>query len=131
MLNFSVLDGDALLVARPGGILDAEMAEGIIEFVEIKESQLEMGFDRFCDLTELEGITLLSRDVHRFADRRRAFNPNEVRVKSAFLATDPLALGIARMYEQLLNSPRIVVRVWSDIQEAADWLGVRAARLTP
>jgi hypothetical protein len=28
------------------------------------------------------------------------------------------------MYEQLLNSPRIQVRVWDDVQAAADWLEV-------
>jgi hypothetical protein len=107
MLNFNVIDGDALLVARPSGIIDAETAEGIVEFVEIKEEQLEMGFNRFCDLTALEGIELRSADIRHLADRRRAFNPNDIRVKSAFLATDPLAFGIARMYEQMLNSPRI------------------------
>jgi hypothetical protein len=130
MLNFNVIDGDALLVARPSGIVNAEVAEGIVEFVEIKEEQLEMGFNRFCDLTGLEGIDLRSEDVRHLADRRSAFNPNQVHVKSAFLATDPLTFGIARMYEQLLNSPRIAVRVWSDIQAAADWLGVKPAKLT-
>jgi hypothetical protein len=129
MLNFNVIDGDALLVARPSGIIDAETAEGIVEFVEIKEEQLEMGFNRFCDLTALEGIELRSADIRHLADRRRAFNPNDIRVKSAFLATDPLAFGIARMYEQMLNSPRITVSVWSDLQGAADWLGVKRERL--
>jgi len=130
MLNFNVIDGDLLLIARPRGIVTAETAEGIIEFIEIKEEQMEMGFNRFCDLTALEGIDLLSEDVRNLADRRRAFNPNDVHVKSAFLATDPLAFGIARMYEQMLNSPRISVRVWADIQGAADWLGVKPERLT-
>ena len=29
------------------------------------------------------------------------------------------------MYEQLLNSPRIEVRVWGDKQAAADWIGIK------
>jgi hypothetical protein len=37
----------------------------------------------------------------------------------------------ARAYDaQMLNSPRIEVRVWNDRQAAADWLGVKADRLT-
>ena len=49
-----VVPKDALLVARPKGILDAPMAERIAEFVELKES--ETGFNRFCDLTHLDEI---------------------------------------------------------------------------
>jgi len=64
------------------------------------------------------------RETLRLAVRRSQFNPNDIHVKSAFYATDKAGLEIARMYERLLNSPRIEVRVWSDIQAAADWLGV-------
>ena len=106
------------------------MAEEIVDFVETREIVAETGFNRFCDLTQLDGIHLSSDDVLQLAARRREFNPNDIRVKSAFLATDPLAFGIARMYEQMLNSPRIEVRVWSDMQAAADWLGVNLDRLT-
>jgi hypothetical protein len=131
MLKIIVVDGEALLIARPEGILDAEAAEEIVEFVEIHEERLESGANRFCDLTSLEGIDLLSADLHRIADRRRSFNPNDIHVKSAFLAADLLSFGIARIYEQILNSPRIEVRVWADLKAAAEWLGVQPDRLTP
>src|SRR6185436_17934406 len=101
-----------------------ETAEKVVEFVEGKEVMSETGFNRFCDLTHLDGIRLSSCDVIQLAIRRRIFNPNDIQVKSAFLATDPLAIGIARMYEQVLHSPRIEVRVWRDMQAAAGWLGV-------
>jgi hypothetical protein len=120
---------DKLLVARPKGILDALTAERIIEFIEIKEMDSETGFNRFCDLSHLEGIDLSPSEVLVLADRRRAFNPNDIHVKSAFFATDELGLGIASMYERLLNSPRIEVRVWSNIQAAADWLGANCERM--
>ena len=82
------------------------------------------------DLTGLDGIHVSCAEIWQLAVRRSAFNPNNIHVKSAFLATDPLAFGIARMYEQLLNSPRIEVRVWGDLQAAADWLGVTPDKLT-
>ena len=94
------------------------------------EDQLETGFNRFCDLTFLEGILLSSAEVLHLAIRRSAFNPNDIRVKSAILATEPLALAIARMYEQLLNSPRIEVRVFSELETAATWLTVKQDSLT-
>jgi hypothetical protein len=124
-----VLVTEKLLVARPSGIVNLSVAEEIVEFVEIKEEQMEKGFDRFCDLTCMEGIVLSCAEVFMLASRRRAFNPNSVRVKSAFLATNPLAFGIARMYEQMLNSPRIEVRVLMDFEAAANWLGVESELL--
>jgi hypothetical protein len=125
MFDVYVIDTAALMVCRPNGILDAHAAERIVDFVEIKEEQLESGFHRFCDLSRLDSISLSSQDLGKLAARRRAFNPNSVHVKSAFLASHPLALGIARMYEQLLQSPRIEVRVFTDVNSAAEWLVIK------
>lgn len=119
-----VVPGTSLLVARPQGILDARTAQEIVKFIEIKEVAIETGFNRFCDLTYLANIHLSPAHVLQLAARRGAFNPNDIHVKSAFFATDILGLKIANMYKRLLNSPRIEVRVWSNIQAAADWLGV-------
>jgi hypothetical protein len=120
---------EALLVGRPKGILDVLTAERIVEFVEIKELESETGFNRFCDLTNLLEIHLSSAEVLQLAVRRRTFNPNDIHVKSAFFATDEAGLALARTFERLLNSPRIEVRVWSNLQAAADWLGVKRERL--
>ena len=118
------------MVGRFMGVLDIKTAEEIVEFVETKEASTETGFNRFCDTSQLDGIHLSSQEVRQLAARRRTFNPNDIRVKSAFYAPHPLAFGIARMYEQMLNSKRIEVRVWDDMQAAADWLGVDLGRLT-
>jgi hypothetical protein len=120
---------DALMVVRPKGILDAEVAERIVEFIELKEEQVETGFNRFCDLTLLEEIQLSPADLLHLAVRRREFNPNTVHVKAAFLANNDLAVQIACLYKRLLNSPRIEVQVWNNLQAAADSLGVRLERL--
>ena len=120
----------SLLVGRLKGVLEAETAEQMIEFLETKELLADTGFNRFCDLTHLEGVRLSTMDLIRMAERRRDFNPNQFFVKSAWLAHDPLSFGIVRMYEQILNSPRIEVRVWSDMHAAADWLGVNVESLT-
>jgi hypothetical protein len=129
MLDVYVIDNVALIVVRPTGILDVVTTEKIVDLIEIKEIELETGFNRFCDLSRLEGIRLSSDEILQLAARRRGFNPNDIRVKSAFFAAAPLAFGIARMYELLLDSPRIEVRVFSELQAAADWLGVTIDRL--
>jgi hypothetical protein len=127
MLDYKMTGG--LLVARPLGTVDAQTAEEIVDFIEIKEEELETGFNRFCDLTFVEGIKLSCLDIFLLASRRREFNPNSIPVKSAFLAINPLAVGIARMYEQMLDSPRIEVRVWRDLEQAAGWLEVKPESL--
>jgi hypothetical protein len=55
------------MVGRLKGILDAKTAEKIVEFVETKEIVAETGFNRFCDMTQLDGIDLSSDDVHQLA----------------------------------------------------------------
>jgi hypothetical protein len=129
MFDVYMIDRESLMVCRPKGNLDVTGAAQIVEFVEIKEIEFETGFDRFADLTLLDSINLSAADVSKLADRRRGFNPNSVRVKSAFLAVHPLALGVARMYEKLLNSPRIEVRVYDQLEAAAEWLAVKPERL--
>jgi hypothetical protein len=129
MIDVYMIEREALMVSRPKGTIDAAAALQIVDFVEIKEIEFETGFDRFIDLTDVDTIHLSVADVADLANRRRTFNPNDIRVKSAFMATHPLAFGIARMYERLLNSPRIEVRVFSVLEAAADWLAVKASRL--
>jgi hypothetical protein len=130
MFDVYVIESDAIMVGRPKGVLDASEAERIVEFIEVKELELELGFHRFCDLTFVDRVNLSSIEVQRLADRRRVFNPNLVHVKSAFLAANALTLGLARMYEQLLNSPRIEVGVFTNLEASAKWLAVSVDKLT-
>ena len=128
MFDIYSIESESLLIARLDGILDSTTTEELIKFVEIKEGEVETGFNRFCDLTQLKAVRLSSSEIQEIADRRRNFNPNKIRVKSAFLAPDLLSFAVALMYEQMLNSPRIQVRVWDDIQAAADWLEVKVEK---
>jgi len=129
MFDTYMIDKAALMVARPKGTLDASESIRIVEFIEIKEVESETGFNRFCDLTGLDGVHLSFADISALAARRAKFNPNDIHVKSALLAMHPLASAIARMYEELLCSERIEVRVFSNLEDSADWLGVKPDRL--
>jgi hypothetical protein len=129
MIDTYMIESAHLLVSRPKGILDAEMSQRIFGVIEMKEKAVETGFNRFYDLTRLDGILLSSADVSALVDRRRAFNPNDVHVKSAFWATSSPALEFANTHAQLLNSPRIEVRVFTELAAAAEWLGVKPDEL--
>jgi hypothetical protein len=52
-------------------------------------------------------------------------------VKAAFLAGNALAFATAKLYEMLLRSDRIEVRVFQDVDQAAQWLEVAAEKLYP
>jgi len=129
MLDVYILEDESLLVGKIRGILDLRAATKLIELIEIKEEELEHGFDRVCDLTHLQGIQLTEKEVEALATRRRNHNPNQVQVKSAFIATEPLARSIACMYQALVASDRISVGVFDSYESAAAWLQVAPEKL--
>lgn len=130
MFDVCVRERDSLVIGRPKGTLDRKLAFELLELIEIKEVEIETGFHRFCDLTGIVGIRLGLGAVEAIAVRRSAFNPNRIRVKSAFLATNPLTFAIVGLYDALLKSPRLRVRAFRTIESAAHWLGVEPRKLT-
>jgi len=126
-----LLDSDSLLLCRPSGTLNYGLALAIVEGIEERESNVDGWFDRFLDMTNLDAIALSLSDMRRLTRRRREFDPNDGKVKAAFLADNALALATAKVYEMLLQSDRIEVRVFEDLAEAARWLEVDAEKLNP
>ncbi len=114
------------MVGISQGLMDVNLALEMLDFIEIKEVALERGFNRYCDLTRVKAIHLSLEDIEHIAARRRAFNPNMIHVKSAFLATSVLAVGVAARYQALLDSPRIEVAQFRSREDAAKWLNVDA-----
>ena len=58
-----LIEDGPLMVGRPKGVLDGELATKIVEFVEIKEVLIERGFNRFCDMTQINGINLALNEI--------------------------------------------------------------------
>ena len=110
-----------------------KVAEEIVRFIEVWEVKHQEGYDRLCNVTGLDAIHLSTAEIKEIALRRRLFNVNPVHVKTAFLANTPLAFGIAAMYaafyEDVQESPRITMRSFPSITEAAGWLGVDSREL--
>ena len=114
-----------LLTWRPEGVLDDELADRVIDFLEFEEASDEGPFHRYSDLSRLTRVQLSLDHVFTLAKRRtRAYRGP--RVKSAFYAIRLITLTIAKMYEELMAKSRIEVRVFRDRAAAASWLEVPA-----
>ncbi|MEO5914300.1 MAG: hypothetical protein ABIS50_08720 [Luteolibacter sp.] len=107
----------------PDGVLDITMATLMVHYVGFEEAITDEPFNRFADLSKLTAIHLEFSDVARIAAERRA-SYDGPQVKSAFLATNLPAYGVARMFAALMEPSSIEVQVFRKIEDAAEWLGV-------
>lgn len=112
-----------LVTWHPRGVLDAALVRTILAFIEVQEVTAAESFHRFTDLSALEAIHLSFGDVEDLA-QRRVESYEGPPVKSAILALNPLAFGIARMYEQLMRRSPIEIGVFCGLTSAANWLNV-------
>ena len=115
---------------HPRGVLDDELADRIVEFIETEERIVGKPFHRFTDLTGLERINLNLNHVFDIAKRRKK-GYGGPRVKSAFYAVRLISITIARMYQELMQESAIEVGVFPYRTAAAEWLGLPADVLKP
>jgi len=110
-----------LVAWHPRGVFDDALADKIIGMVGSEERVEEVPFHRYTDFSGLTHIRLKVGHVFQIAKHRRgAPEP----VKSAFFSDATVGLGIARMYEALMEEATIQVRAFRERTAAAEWLGV-------
>ena len=127
--NFKFLTEHKLISWHPEGVLDLQTASMMVDLVTFHERVLDEPFNRFADWTKLSEVRLKFAEVTNLATKRREDYGSGPRVKSAFLATDPLAFGIAFVFAVLMEGSPIKVKVFREIAGAAKWLGVPAGVL--
>lgn len=118
-----------LVTWHPRGVLDITLVRRVVRFMEEQEQSGEP-FNRFSNLAGLDAVHLTFAEVAKLAQSRVA-SYHGPKVRTAFLATDSLALGMARMYENLLRHSLIEVGVFSSLGRAAKWLNVPVEVLAP
>lgn len=92
-----------------------------IEEIHVLELSLPVTPDRIVDLSQLEGADIRQSDVSDVSARRMALAfPTSFR--SAIVASRPVELGYARMFQILTDHPQILVQVFSSLEEAEQWL---------
>jgi hypothetical protein len=88
-----------------------------------QSDQAQPGLPRLIDTTAVTGIHLDFTDMARFAEQRRQ-STLRAPVRVAVLVNRNVLYGFARMYQDLLRHPQIILEVFRDRQEALNWLGV-------
>jgi hypothetical protein len=118
-----------LLIYRPRNVIDEAAVKKILSVLEDLEAKLETPFNRFSDTLAADEVELNFRHVIEFSLCRRLAYAGHPPVKSAVLATDATMIHYARLHALLTQGSPISVRVFTDRQEAANWLGVPVERL--
>jgi len=110
------------------GLFDDALADKIVGVVGSEERVEEVPFHRYNDFSGLTHIRLKVGHVFDVAKLRRGVAEP---VKSAFFSDTTVGLGIARMYEALMEEATIQVRAFRERAAAAEWLGVPLEILQP
>ncbi|HEX6944330.1 MAG TPA: hypothetical protein VF128_15485 [Gemmatimonadaceae bacterium] len=85
------------------------------------------GFARLINLAEATELKISSEGVRRLAEVAREFSVG----KRALVATSPVTFGIARMWEQNLLLPPDHSRVFDNLPDAMEFLGLDRATPWP
>jgi hypothetical protein len=117
-----------LLTWHPRGLLDDAFADRIVGVIGSEERIEEVPFHRYADFSGLTHIRLKVGHVFDLAKQRSAVSEP---VKSAFFSDTIVGLGIARMYEALMEGAMLQVRAFRERAAAGEWLGVPLEILQP
>jgi hypothetical protein len=85
------------------------------------ETTLPLTPHRLTDLTQVSETDLTYADMFAFVERRkeqRLANP----IKSAIVASRPVQVGFARMFQTLNDHPQIEVQIFDTLEAAETWL---------
>ena len=117
-----------LLTWHPRGLFDDALADKLIEVIGSEERAEKVPFHRYADFSGLTHIRLKVGHVFDVAKLRCGVAEP---VKSAFFSDTTVGLGIARMYEALMEEATIQVHAFRERAAAAEWLGVPLEILQP
>ena len=120
-----------LMTWHPQGVLDDELVDRILQFIEAEEHSSVEPLHRYTDLNGLSEIRLRFGHASQIAERRRTTYSGPGGVKSAFCCEWIYGFSIAKMYEALMADGPIKVRAFRSRQNAAAWLDVPAQILEP
>ena len=118
-----------LMIFRPRGILDAKTVTELVEFLGKEEDRVHEPFNRFTDTSKMDAVDLDERFIYRIALHRRRFYGGRPPVKSAFYVTSTAAGHYVRIHAVVTKHSPLRVRMFRELDYAADWLGVPRAAL--
>jgi len=122
--NLSFRSDLRLMIFRPCGILNQELIDTTIAFLEEEEERAQHPFNRFSDLSKLDAIDLEFGYVFRVALHRRLIYAGRPPVKSAFYAPNKATERIVRIPALVTDDSPLQIKIFNEISKAAEWLGV-------
>jgi hypothetical protein len=114
----------ALILWKPRGILDTAIIDEVVLFIERAEKNSKKRFNRFSDLSALDAVNLNFKFVFDVGLSRRLSSRSNPSVKSAFYVTSPATTHYTKLHKLLTDYSPLAVRLFTDRDEAATWLGV-------
>ena len=119
-MPFEIRDEGKFHSARLFGVLDRTDLDAVTKEIERLEDEGSLK-DRLIDLTALERIDVGFEEVFALA-QKRAHRVVATPIRSALVASRPVQVGFARMFQMLNDNPRILIRVFGSLEEAQQWL---------
>lgn len=113
-----------LMVLRPRGILNRKRVKTIIDFLDKEEERAQKPFNRFSDLSKVDAIDLDFSFAFQVALHRRLTYGKRPPIKSAFYVTTAEAAQLVRIHAFVTDHSPIQVKMFTELSEAAKWLGV-------
>lgn len=118
-----------LMIFRPRGVFDAEKVNEIVAFLERIEKRKKHPFNRYSDLSKLDAVDLEFPYVFRIALHRRLSYARRPPIKSAFYAPNKATAQIVKVHALVTDFSPLEVKLFTEISEAAEWLGVSSKDL--
>jgi len=85
------------------------------------ELQLAVTPSRVIDMRRVTRATVDFQALYSLAERRRTFQPKNP-IRTAGVATSPVAIGYARMFQTLMvNHPLVTLKLFESFEEAERW----------
>jgi len=120
-MPFSISTVDGVIRIVLSGTLAAEqlvrMANALVEV----EAVCHVCPHRVTDLTGVTRFEVGFDEMSELARRRREMSPANP-IRSAIVASTPVQVGFARMFQTLNDHPRITLRIFSDLDAALAWI---------
>jgi len=120
----------SVVLWKPRGVLNEEMVNEAVVFIEKAERKTIKPFHRFTDLSALDMVDLNFKFVFQVALFRRLSVMPKPSVKSAFYVTSKAAAHYPKLHALLTDFSPLDVSLFTSRAEAAKWLGVPVDVLT-
>ncbi len=112
---------DGYIHITPSGLLNEESLNQMAENVSNMGNSCRRTPHRLIDLTEVTSIEIGFSHLWSLAQRCKMHPPRNP-VKCAIVASVPVHLGYARMYQRINDHPGISIAIFNEVAHAREWL---------